>query len=313
MTKWHNEPVLIIVRMFERTMNIAATVFMLSLAFSVFVIGEATAQTEYSINLSETTWNHTTIRILLIPPENESWWNTNFANLTLQAVDRWNSALATFASSYPDFAYLSNIRLEATESSGSAQNIDIYISWTEQIINSGLGVVGSAQRYLRSGIITTCNITLADKDMLGISLTDSLKQSVAIHEIGHALGLLHANYTNDVMFSESSYDIAVRPISSLDTYGVAQVFRWRSFSSQFNSSNQEWESNPVNLPSVVKYEYFDEPQQNFWTRTISSFLRYIQTVEGLTMLVIVLLFLFGVISIISAIVTFFRRRRKQTA
>jgi hypothetical protein len=313
MSKWHNESFLIIVRMFERTLNRAATVFMLSLVFSASMIGEATAKTEYSINLSDTTWNHTTIRILLTLPENESWWNTKVANLTLQAVDRWNSALATFASSYPDFAYLSNIRLEATESPGAAQNFDIYISWTEQIINGGLGVVGSAQRYLRSGVITTCNITLANKDMLGISLTDSLKQSVAIHEIGHALGLLHANYTNDVMFSESSYDIAVRPISSLDTYGVAQVFRWRSFSSQFNSSNQEWESNPVNLPSVVKYEYFDEPQQNFWTRTISSFLRYIQTVEGLTMLVIVLLFLFGVISIISAIVTFFRRRRKQTA
>jgi predicted Zn-dependent protease len=284
---------------------------MLSLVFSACVIGEVVAQTEYSINLSNTTWDHANIRILLIPPENESWWNTNFVDLTLQAVDRWNSALATFASSFQDFAYLSNIRLEATESSGAAQNFDVYISWTEQIINSGLGAVGSAQRYLRSGVITSCNITLAAKDLLGIPLTDVLTQSVAIHEIGHALGLLHANYTNDVMFSESSYDIAVRPISSLDIYCVAQVFRWRSFSSQFNSSNQEWDSNPVSLPSGVKYEYFDEPQQNFWTRTISSFLRYIQTPEGLIMLVIGLFILIGVISIVSAVVTFFRQRRKQ--
>ena len=306
-----NESVLITVRGFEITLRKVTTVFMLSLAFSVCVMGEATAQTEYSINLSDTTWNHTNIRILLIPSENESWWNTNFVNLTLQAIDRWNSALATFASSYRDFAYLSNIRLEATESSGAAQNFDVCISWTEQIINSGLGAVGSAQRYLRSGVITSCNITLAAKDLLGIPLTDVLTQSVAIHEIGHALGLLHANYTNDVMFSESSYDIAVRPISSLDIYGVAQVFRWRSFSSQFNSSNQEWDSNPVSLPSGVKYEYFDEPQQNFWTRTISSFLRYIQTQEGLIMLVIGLFILIGVISIVSAVVTFFRQRRKQ--
>jgi hypothetical protein len=297
---------------FEKTLNKVATVFMLSLAFSACVIGEAEAQTEYSIDLSNTTWDHATIRILLIPPENESWWNTNSVDLTLQAVNRWNSALVAFASSYQDFAYLSNIRLEASDSSGAAQNFDVYISWKEQTTNSALGSVGIAQRYVRSGVITTCNITLAAKDLWGIPLTDVIKQTVAIHEIGHALGLLHANYTDDVMFSESSYDIAVRPISSLDTYGVAQVFRWRSFSSQFNSSNQEWESNPVNLPSGVKYEYFDEPQQDFWTRTISSFLRYIQTVEGLIMLVTFLFILFGVISIVSALVTFFRRRRQQS-
>ena len=314
MTKWNQCVRSHTSWVFEITLNKVATVFMLSIVFSACMcapIGEAEVQTEYSVNLSNTTWDHATIRILLIPPENESWWKTNFVELTLQAVDKWNSALATFASSYPDFAYLSNIRLEATESSGTAQDFDVYISWKEQITNSGLGSVGVAQRYVRSGVITTCNITLAVKDLLGVPLTDGLKQSVAIHEVGHALGLFHANYTDDVMFSESVYDIAVRPISSLDTYGVAQVFRWRSFSSQFTSSNQEWQSNPVNLPSGVKYEYFDEPQQDFWTRTISSFLRYIQTVGGLSMLVVVLFFLVGVISIVSALVTFFRRRRQQ--
>ena len=275
-------------------------ILVLTIAFAACVTIETDAETEYSLNITNNTWDHTTIRILFIHSENETWWDETFVNSTTKAVDTWNNALATFASEHQDFAYISNIRLDYAEPAGSAEDFDVYVSWKEQITDS-LGSVGQAQRYTRSGVIESCNVTLAAKDPLGIPLTDVLKQTVAIHEFGHALGLLHANYTDDVMFSESSFDLSVRPISSLDAYGIAQIFRWRYFSSQFNSSNQEPSSTALTLPSGIKYEYLNEPQQDILTKTVSSFLRYIQTPEGLITLIVFFMVVIGIAIIVSAL------------
>jgi len=86
----------------------------LNLVFAASLSGEIEAQTQYYIGISEATWDHSTLRILLIPQKEESWWNSAFMDSTVQAINMWNDALATFASLYQDFAYISNLRLNST-------------------------------------------------------------------------------------------------------------------------------------------------------------------------------------------------------
>jgi len=292
-------------------LKIVVALLGLNLAFATCMIGEVKTQPEYSIDIAGATWDHSAISILLIPRYNESWWDPAFINLTLQAVDMWNKALATFASTREDFVYVSNISLDPPESAGTTQDFAVKLSWTQNPIGNSLENVGLTQLYSLSGVITSCNITLAAKDGFGIPLTNVVKQGVAAHELGHALGLYHTNSSDDTMFRQISFDISVLPISTLDAYGVAQVFHWRSVSSQFHPDNQGSRSNYVSLPSEIEYEYLNAPQQDFLSRFISSFLQRVQTPKGLMDFTVFSIALIGLVTIVSAVCRFIRRPKNQ--
>ena len=54
-------------------------------------------------------------------------------------------------------------------------------------------------------------------------------QNVALHELGHSLGLGHSNYTGDLMYAVYTMGIhRLKSISTLDVYGVATLFAWET-------------------------------------------------------------------------------------
>lgn len=84
-------------------------------------------QTEYSIEITGHTWNHSTISVSIFPRENESWWEPSYLNATLRGIAQWNDAIQEFASNHTEFSYLSRISLVPTISHENVSGFDIYI------------------------------------------------------------------------------------------------------------------------------------------------------------------------------------------
>jgi len=248
--------------------------------------------------------------IQVIPQENESWWDPTFVETANKAADIWNEALVTFASMHQDFGYVSKILLHVIELKGAKRNFDVYLTWTEKPPPDSSSQVGLTTQYSNSGVIERCDMTLAVKDSYGLPLSDVLKQTAADHEMGHAFGLFHSNYSEDLMFSQISVDFSIRPVSTLDVYGVAQVFRWMSVSSQFNASNHVSAGGFVSLPMGIAYEHLNVPEQDVFSSALSSFLRYIQTPEGSNVMIATSIAVVGVVVTSSAAYRF-RQRRKE--
>jgi predicted Zn-dependent protease len=233
-----------------------AILFILSLSFSTPTTTEAQL-TEYVLALQGSTWEHSSITVLIVPAYNESWWNPAYLNASLHAISEWNGALSYFALNHSDFAYLSKLRMTAQVSNSTSEGFDAYISWIEQFDNVTCEAGLSRTTYLPStNIITKNEITLSAYDCNGNILSETDEQNVALHELGHCLGLDHANYTDDLMYYAYSLGGSVRAISTLDVYGVGTVFRWMAYSQEYSSDNQ---GQPVYSVSLTSSEYEYQP------------------------------------------------------
>jgi predicted Zn-dependent protease len=236
-----------------------------SLTSASFAIGqtETPIEDQYMLQLQGLAWNKATIDALVITPTNESWWNPLYLNATIRAIGQWNEAFSSFALNYTEFSYLKNIKITTKISNQIQQGYDLYINWTEAPLRSTSDEIGLSRTLsLRSQVITNSSIMLAAATNHGTPLSDGDMQNIALHELGHSIGLGHSNHTSDLMYPMYSLRSSAESISTLNMYGVATVFAWLINPSSFYPVNEWLTRNYVILPANITYEHLTVSAQN---------------------------------------------------
>src|SRR3990172_6594566 len=245
-----------------RKKTIVAFSLVLALSLSTLAIVDAQTGQEYVLALGGRTWDHSDIKVLVIPSSEESWWNPSYLNASLHAIDQWNEAISFFASNHSDFAYLSRFSMAPQVSNSTSMGFDAYISWVERFGNETCEAGLTTTWYTSSKKITNSSLTISTYDCSGNVLSEADVQNVALHELGHCLGLGHANFSGDIMYNVYTLSSPVRAISTLDVYGVGTVFRWMAYSQEYNSVNQGSQIYSVTLPPTIDYEYLPISEKN---------------------------------------------------
>ena len=244
----------------------------LFLSSGSFALNQVQGQNQnvYHLALEGSTWNKTTLKILLVQPNNESWWNPGYLNDTLRAIGQWNDALQYFASNYTNYAYLSLIKLDPTVSNHTQNGFDVYLNWTENELGNTADIAGLTTTVEQNNVVINDSVNLATHSSYGIALADGDEQNIALHELGHVLGILCTNNTGEIMTPEYSLLSSEKLISTLDVYGVARVFAWVTNASSFYPVSQWLPNNPVILPANIPYQFLPIPSQDAVPQTLEN-------------------------------------------
>lgn len=129
------------------------------------------------------------VRVYVEPYAAVPGWNPQYPQLARGVFDEWGEA------GFP-------LRFVFVYDSTSA---DLSIRWTDMFPDTDGQRIGLTERVQTSAyLISSARVTIATRDSAGRILSPTVVGGVVRHEVGHALGLNHANDSTSVMYRESA-------------------------------------------------------------------------------------------------------------
>ena len=196
-----------------------------------------------SIMLGEFCWNRFPLKVLVNMNE---WGTDNYAIAVHEALDNWLKSIWNYTHTYTNMTLAFNYLLYVSNVN-STRSYDIVISFSQNEFDQKIvGITTSKWNGITHEPIAPIQINITT---YSATAQDLFVKNVAMHELGHALGLGHAISPEtingpELMYPSSTLEQVVYP-STLDVYGLLMLYK---------NNFHETVSLPSNIPNKMLSE-----------------------------------------------------------